>query len=93
MAEGKVVLDITTSLNGFIAGPNDGVENPMGDGGERLLEWVYDLASRREPHGLTGGKTNRDAEILDGPSCHTPQVSRCEVGRVCGEIPRERRLH
>jgi dihydrofolate reductase len=65
MAEGKVVLDITMSLDGFIAGPNDGPENGLGDGGDRLHQWVYDLASWREPHGFTGGETNRDSEIMD----------------------------
>jgi len=58
----KVVVDITMSLDGFIAGPNDGPELPLGDGGERLHQLVYDLASWREPHGLEGGKTNRDSE-------------------------------
>lgn len=62
---GNVVVDITTSLDGFIAGPNDGPEVPLGEGGERLHQWVYDLASWREPHGLEGGKTNRDSEVLD----------------------------
>ena len=62
---GKVVADITTSLDGFIAGPNDGPEVPLGEGGEQLHQWVYDLASWREPHGLAGGKTNRDSEVLD----------------------------
>jgi dihydrofolate reductase len=62
---GNVVVDITTSLDGFIAGPNDGPEVPLGHGGERLHEWVYDLASWREPHGLAGGKTNTDSEVLD----------------------------
>ncbi len=37
----------------------------LGAGGERLHQWVYDLASWREPHGLAGGKTNRDSEVLD----------------------------
>lgn len=62
---GRVVVDITTSLDGFIAGPNDGPEVPLGHGGERLHEWVYDLASWREPHGLAGGKTNTDSEVLE----------------------------
>ncbi|MGH2729693.1 MAG: dihydrofolate reductase family protein [Actinomycetota bacterium] len=65
MADGKVFVDITMSLDGFIAGPNDGPGNGLGDGGERLHEWVYDLATWREPHGLSGGETNRDAEVLD----------------------------
>jgi dihydrofolate reductase len=62
---GKVVADITTSLDGFVAGPNDGPELPLGEGGERLHQWVFDLASWRKPHGLAGGETNRDSEILD----------------------------
>jgi dihydrofolate reductase len=62
---GKVHSDITMSLDGFIAGPNDGLEFPLGEGGERLHQWVYDLASWREPHGLEGGVTNRDSEILE----------------------------
>ncbi len=62
---GKVVVDITTSLDGFVAGPNDGPELPLGEGGERLHQWVYDLASWREPHGLAGGKANQDSELLE----------------------------
>jgi dihydrofolate reductase len=62
---GNVVADITMSLDGFVAGPDDGPELPLGAGGERLHQWVYDLASWREPHGLAGGKTNRDSEVLD----------------------------
>jgi len=62
---GKVTVDMSMSLDGCIAGPNDSPENGLGDGGERLHEWMYDLASWREPHGLSGGETNRDAEILD----------------------------
>lgn len=61
----KVVVDITTSLDGFVAGPNDGPELPLGQGGERLHQWVYDLASWREPHGLDGGETNEDSDVLD----------------------------
>jgi dihydrofolate reductase len=61
----KVTSDISMSLDGFITGPNDDVEHPLGEGGERLHQWVYELASWRERHGLAGGKSNRDAEVLD----------------------------
>jgi dihydrofolate reductase len=61
----KVTADISMSLDGFITGPNDDVEHPLGEGGERLHRWVYELASWRERHGLAGGKTNRDAEVLE----------------------------
>jgi dihydrofolate reductase len=62
---GLVTFDITTSLDGFVAGPNDSLEQPLGEGGERLHEWVFGLASWREPHGLEGGETNRDSEVLE----------------------------
>lgn len=61
----KVVFDITTSLDGFVAGPNDSPEQPLGEGGEKLHEWVYGLASWREPHGLEGGETGRDSDVLE----------------------------
>jgi dihydrofolate reductase len=36
---GKVAVGLSMSLDGFIAGPNDGPEHPMGEGGERLFAW------------------------------------------------------
>jgi hypothetical protein len=38
---GKVRTGHATSLDGFIAGPNDGAEASMGEGGERLLAWYF----------------------------------------------------
>jgi dihydrofolate reductase len=61
---GKVAFDITMSLDGFIAGPNPGPEQPLGEGGERLHEWAYGLASFRERHGQAGGATGVDDEVL-----------------------------
>lgn len=61
----KVTADISMSLDGRIAGPHDGIELPLGEGGEHLHQWVYDLASWRERHGLAGGTSGRDADILD----------------------------
>jgi dihydrofolate reductase len=60
----KTTVDITTSLDGFVAGPNRTVEQPLGDGGEQLHEWVFGLASWREQHGLSGGETGPDDELL-----------------------------
>lgn len=53
----KVVAGITTSVDGYIAGPNDGPGKGLGDGGERLHYWVfggpwtYAEESRGEPTG------------------------------------------
>ena len=48
----KTTLDISMSLDGFIAGPNQTVEEPLGRGGEQLHEWIFGLKSWREVHGL-----------------------------------------
>jgi dihydrofolate reductase len=61
----RLILDISMSLDGFITGPNPGPEQPLGAGGDRLHEWVFPLASFRERHGLKGGTTNRDSEVVD----------------------------
>ena len=50
---GKVMFNISMSLDGFITGPNVGVGNGLGDGGERLHDWMFD------------GKTETDAAIVD----------------------------
>ena len=60
----KLIADITMSLDGFITGPNAGVEHPLGEGGDRLHAWVYDLATFREKHGQSGGESNADSEVL-----------------------------
>jgi dihydrofolate reductase len=36
---GKVAMGLSMSLDGFIAGPNDGPDSPLGEGGERLFAW------------------------------------------------------
>jgi len=64
----KVVFNITVSLDGYVAGPNDGPDQGLGEGGERLHDWAFELASWREPHGLEGGETNPSSEVLEGMS-------------------------
>ena len=49
------VFEITMSLDGFVAGPNATVEEPLGKGGESLHEWIVALPSWQERHGETGG--------------------------------------
>ena len=62
---GKLTFEVTMSLDGFIAGPNQTLEQPLGEGGERLHEWIYGLKNFRERHGLEGGETNADSELLE----------------------------
>jgi len=62
---GMLTLDISMSLDGFIAGPNQTLEEPLGKGGDGLHEWAFVLKSWREPHGLSGGETNTSSEVLE----------------------------
>jgi dihydrofolate reductase len=61
----SVTCHISVSLDGFVAGPNQSVDNPIGEGGMRLHEWVFETASWREQHGLEGGERTADAEVAD----------------------------
>jgi dihydrofolate reductase len=53
----RLNLDISMSLDGFVAGPNPTLEQPLGEGGEGLHDWALVLATWRERHGLDGGDT------------------------------------
>ena len=64
----KVILDITMSLDGFVAGPNQTLEQPLGERGERLHEWVYGLKSWRELHGMEGGEAGPDDALVNEAS-------------------------
>ena len=54
----KVRAFISVSLDGYVAGPNQTVEEPLGEGGEGLHEWVVALRPWREAHGMEGGEDN-----------------------------------
>jgi dihydrofolate reductase len=60
----KVKIDITMSLDGYVAGPNPSVEQPLGEDGERLHEWIVGLASWNESHGGSGGSSGQDDELV-----------------------------
>jgi dihydrofolate reductase len=61
---GIVTAHMSMSLDGYVAGPNAGAGNPLGDGGVLIQQWMFDLASFREMQGLSGGQTNKDDEEL-----------------------------
>lgn len=60
---GNVNVDISMSLDGFVAGPNQSLEAPLGEGGELLHEWILATKSWRELHGRSGGEVTPDDEI------------------------------
>src|SRR3954465_5052383 len=61
----KLRFKISMSLDGFVAGPSQSVDNPLGIGGMRLHEWVISLASWRAMHGLEGGEVNESSRVVD----------------------------
>jgi dihydrofolate reductase len=52
----KVKAQITISLDGYMAGPNQSEENPLGEGGEALHEWAFKLQAMNDMHGREGGE-------------------------------------
>jgi dihydrofolate reductase len=56
---------ISVSLDGFAAGPDPSLEEPLGRGGEQLHEWVVRLRAWREQHGLEGGEEGPESAWLD----------------------------
>lgn len=61
----RLRFKIAMSLDGFVAGPDQSVKNPLGVGGEDLHQWVFPLAVWREPHGLPGGEVNESTPVLE----------------------------
>ena len=61
----KVIVDISTSLDGFVAGPNPTLDEPLGQHGEDLHEWAFAAASWRESHGQSGGEDNADSKVIE----------------------------
>jgi dihydrofolate reductase len=61
----KVRVHISVSADGYVAGPDQSLENPLGVGGERLHDWVVALRAWREPHGLEGGEVNASTPVVD----------------------------
>lgn len=60
----ELFFDITMSLDGYIAGPDDSAEHPIGLDGELLHEWIINLRSWRETHGLEGGDDSEAGDEL-----------------------------
>ena len=61
----KLRCHISVSLDGFVAGPNQSAENPLGEGGERLHGWVGPLAAFRRSHGGDGGEVNESTPVFE----------------------------
>lgn len=61
----KLRIKISMSLDGFVAGPSQSVENPLGIGGGRLHEWAFQLAVFRSLLGFEGGVANESTPVVE----------------------------
>ena len=66
----RLRLKISMSLDGFVAGPHQSVDNPLGIGGMRLHEWVFPLTVWRAMQGLRGGEVNESTRVVEDSLAH-----------------------
>jgi dihydrofolate reductase len=60
----STTCQISVSLDGFVAGPNQSTDNPLGEGGEGLHKWALKTAAWRAQHGRDGGERNADSDVV-----------------------------
>jgi dihydrofolate reductase len=61
----RLRANIATSLDGFAAGPDQSLENPLGVGGMQLHNWAFELGAWRAAHGLEGGEVNPSTAVVE----------------------------
>src|SRR2546423_527296 len=67
LAMSKLRFRIAMSLDGFVAGPHQSVDNPLGVGGMRLHEWVFPLRAWRAMQGEPGGEVDKSNQVVEEP--------------------------
>jgi dihydrofolate reductase len=81
----QVTCQISVSLDGYVAGPNQSLDTPLGEGGERLHEWVIKTEGWRASHGYEGGERSVDSELaahlMDGIGAYIMGRSMFSHGR------------
>jgi dihydrofolate reductase len=61
----RLFSELSMSLDGYVAGPNPSLKEPLGENGEALHEWAFSAISWRERHGLAGGEEGQDANVIE----------------------------
>ena len=56
---------LSISLDGYAAGPDQTLDDPLGEGGMQLHEWALKLAAWRRPHGRDGGEVNASTPVME----------------------------
>ena len=60
----QTTVDLSVSLDGFVAGPDQTLEEPLGRDGLLLHQWIFGLATWRAHHGLEGGEGGPDDDLI-----------------------------
>jgi dihydrofolate reductase len=74
----RLILDISMSLDGYVAGPDQSSEQPLGAGGEALHEWALATRAWRSSHGREGGEDNVDSQLVED---HLANIGATVMGR------------
>lgn len=74
----KVRVHVSVSIDGFIAGPHQSLQNPLGVGGPQLHQWAFVLEAWRRPQGLDGGEVNASTEVMEA---HFRDIGAVVMGR------------
>ena len=60
----QLKFDITITLDGYVAGPNQSVENPLGEGADAIHDWALKTRTFAEMHGREGGEAGTNDDVL-----------------------------
>jgi dihydrofolate reductase len=61
----RLRFEISMSLDGFVAGPSQSKQSPLGEGGMQLHEWAFALEAWRKRHGQAGGEVNASTDVVE----------------------------
>ena len=75
---GQLILDISMSVDGFVAGPDQTLDDPLGKGGEALHEWAFATEAWQRSHGRDVGERSADSEVVER---HLARVGATVMGR------------
>jgi dihydrofolate reductase len=60
----QLKFDITITLDGYVAGPNQRIENPLGEGADEIHDWALKTRAFAEMHGREGGETGTNDDVV-----------------------------
>jgi dihydrofolate reductase len=61
----RMKANLAMSLDGYVAGPDQSLEDPLGKGGMDLHRWAFELAAFQAEHGGDGGVVNESTAVIE----------------------------